>query len=156
MIEISLTQGKIALIDDEDYELISSFKWHAFKDSNTFYAATKIKKPDGNYTTLRMHKLLTNFNKTDHINHNGLDNRRSNLRDGSVFNNRNKLPQLGYSSKFKGVLWKKDSSKYRSVIRVNNKQIHLGLFDCEVAAARAYDRAAIEHFGEFACLNFPS
>src|SRR5262245_35202767 len=82
MIEVPLTRGKVALIDDADYELVSRFKWHAQRGGygNTYYAVTNIRLPDGKWTALRMHVLLLGHKGIDHIDGDGLNNQRSNLR----------------------------------------------------------------------------
>ena len=92
--------------------------------------------------------------QTDHINHNCLDNRISNLRKcNSSQNNCNKPPRI-VTSKYKGVGWNKEMKKWRSRIRINNKEYYLGHFDCEIEAAKAYDTKALELHGEFAYTNF--
>ena len=91
----------------------------------------------------------------DHINHNGLDNRRCNLRVATHSENmRNRKPQLGTSSKFKGVCWMKKVNKWQVSIRYNKVKLHLGLYSNEIKAAKAYDGVAKELHGEFARLNF--
>lgn len=93
----------------------------------------------------------------DHINGCRTDNRIENLRETDIFgNNRNVASAKGSSSKYLGVCWEKRRLRWRSVIKVNRKQIALGEFSCEEQAARAYDAAAIVHHGEFARLNFPA
>jgi len=92
----------------------------------------------------------------DHINGNGLDNRRCNLRICSHSENQhNGSPYVGCSSRFKGVHWRKDRRKWQTSIRNAGKPIYLGYFTDEAEGARAYDRAARELFGEFARVNFP-
>jgi hypothetical protein len=92
----------------------------------------------------------------DHIDHNGLNNRRSNLRLCTAQQNaRNHRPQLRGSSKYKGVSWRQDGKVFRALIWHNGKSINLGRFKNEIDAAKAYDKAAKKYFGEFAYLNFP-
>ncbi|GAI88609.1 unnamed protein product, partial [marine sediment metagenome] len=114
--KILLTQGRIALIDDKDFLLISEYKWYANKIGDTYYAMTHIKK-NGKRETLLMHRLILNVPEkmeTDHINHNGLDNRRSNLRLAtSQQNNFNRKNIDGSSSQYKGVYWNKSRRKWR-------------------------------------------
>lgn len=156
MKEIPLTQGKVAIIDDADYEAVSKYIWYADirtkKRAENCYART-----GRNSHTIMMHRLITGAPKgmdVDHINRNGLDNRRSNLRVCSRSNNNaNTGPQRNNKFGYKGVWAKKN--KYRSCIHANNKTIHLGYFDTPEEAARAYDAKAKEIFGEFALLNFP-
>ena len=91
----------------------------------------------------------------DHINHNGLDNRKANLRFATYSQNawNRKKPTDSGSSKYKGVRWVKDSKKWRAVICNNNRRTHLGFFNDEKEAAAAYDTAAKKHRGEYAFLN---
>ncbi len=106
-----------------------------------------------------MHRLVadTPLNLVcDHINHDGLDNRRGNLRLCTrLQNSRNRLPRRGGSSKYKGVTWNKRRKKFMAEIRVNQKYQYLSYFENEIDAAKAYDKKAKEFFGEFAFLNFP-
>lgn len=95
MIEIPLTQGQIALIDDDDWELVRDYKWYAVFDHGNYYAKCAYKKPNGKKTTMKMHRLILGLTDTsqhvDHKNHNGVDNRRDNIRVCSIAeNNRNK------------------------------------------------------------------
>ncbi len=93
----------------------------------------------------------------DHINHDGMDNRDANLRAATRaqnMRNRRKISKSS-SSKYKGVTWKKDRSKWEASITFERKYIFLGHFENEIDAARAYDEAAKKYHGEFACLNFP-
>lgn len=159
MKEISLTQGKVAYIDDEDYELVSEYKWRADKKGRTYYAVAYIKgSGKKNYKQIYMHSLImapNDFEEVDHINSNGCDNQKVNLRVCSGKQNKqNKQKQQGnYTSSFKGVYWFKRIKKWRAQINVNNKSIHLGYFLDEKDAAKAYNQAALEHFGDFARLN---
>ena len=90
----------------------------------------------------------------DHKNHNGLDNRKANLRLCTVAqNNYNKRPLPNKTSKYKGVFWCSEAKKWRAEIRQNDQRIHIGYYDYEQDAAIAYDDYAIDLFGEFAYLN---
>lgn len=147
---ISLTQGKFALVDVEDYEMVSQWKWYYRKDG---YAAR------GAYPgkTILMHRVIINppeDMKVDHINGECSDNRKSNLRICSNTENiRNRKKQVGTSSIYKGVTWSKTNKKWQSQIHTNKRTIFLGHFLSQEAAALAYNMAAIEHFKEFARLN---
>ena len=156
MIEIPLTQGQVALIDDEDFELVSKYKWHVQWNKNTksFYAGTKIRKSDGKRTTLQMHRLIVNAQKgqrVDHIHHNTLDNRKSELRICTPSQNQhNRAIQANNTSGYKGVSWHKQRQKWLARIKVNGKRISLGLFLTPELAHAAYCRAALELHGDFA------
>lgn len=145
---IFLTQGKIALVDDEDFEELNKYKW-CFDGQ---YAQRRIGK-----TTLRMHKVIIETPPGKHIDHidgNPLNNQRSNLRVCSHAENQmNRKKSDGLSSKYKGVSWHKQTEKWRATIKINQGLMYLGLFEVEEDAARAYDEAAKEHFGEFAKVN---
>ncbi len=93
----------------------------------------------------------------DHINHDGMDNRRANLRPATYSQNlyHRKNRSGAKYSKYKGVSWKKHNRKWEARIGFEKKEIHLGYFRSEIDAARAYDRAAKKYHGEFASLNFP-
>jgi hypothetical protein len=149
--QVPLSRGLFALVDDEDFEHVSAFKWRAVKGVETFYAHTKI---DGR--SIGMHRLLTGPLATevvDHENGNGLDNRRSNLRPClHKHNTRNRRKMKGATtSKFKGVCLTK--GKWRSSIIHEGERVDLGRYNSEILAARQYDRAARLLFGRFARTN---
>jgi hypothetical protein len=157
---IPLTQGKIAIVDPEDYKHLKKYKWYARKSRRTFYAVCYITKPK--YLGRRnvyMHQLVIHVPAgmdCDHINHNGLDNRKANLRAATHTQNlwnRRKFKPYAHS-KYKGVDWARHTKRWRGRISVNGKRIHLGHFDSEIEAAKAYDEGAKKYFGEFAALNF--
>jgi hypothetical protein len=149
MKEIKLSQGKVALVDDEDYDYLNQWKWHTvFKSNNRMYAAHK----SGIHSTF-MHRVIMNTpsNKiTDHIDHNGLNNQRSNLRVCTVAQNQMNKKPYGVS-KYLGVAFVK--GKFRSQIRGGGKYRYLGVFNDEKQAALAYNEAAKKYHGEFANLN---
>lgn len=149
---IKLTKGQFAIVDDEDFEFLNQWKWFASKDKNTFYANKRHGK-----TILQMHRLIMNPKKgevIDHINLNGLDNRKKNLRICSPKENiRNAPKRMKATSKFKGVYLPSGKDKWRATIRIDGKKKNLGTFASELEAAIAYNNAALKHFGEFAYLN---
>jgi hypothetical protein len=152
---IPLTRGKFAIVDAEDFESLNRYKWHAQTGGRTFYAATR---HEGK--TFSMHRLITNAPKglvVDHINHNGMDNRKHNLRICTHAENcRNRRFSRRGSSKYKGVSKEKKRKLFLACIRCKGKYYYLGRFKSEIVAAKAYDKKAKELFGEFAYLNFPS
>ncbi len=153
MKKIPLTQGKCALVDDEDYEELSKHKWCATKTACGFVA---VREKAGK--RILMHRQIMSAPKSldvDHKNHNTLDNRKENLRICSPSQNlANQRLRTGGTSKYKGVCWHKANKKWAACVRFKWENIHLGLFNDEIKAAQAYDRKAVELFGEFAWLNF--
>jgi hypothetical protein len=155
MKEIQLTQGKVALVDDYDYEVLNNFKWFAHKHRNTHYAGKQKSRTEGKQRSELMHCIIMDHKGIDHIDGNGLNNQRSNLRFATHQQNQMNRGKLkGTSSKYKGVSLDKRSNKWNSYIKKDQKVIYLGLYYDEVEAAKAYDQKAIELFGEFARLNF--
>jgi hypothetical protein len=146
------------IVDDEDYEELSKYKWtqngsknHRYVKRSCFVNKKRIQ--------IYMHRQIMNTPKgmqTDHINHDTMDNRRSNLRVCTKSQNNWNISQThGKISKYKGVGYRK-CNKYRpwqTTIHLNNKPIYLGAYATEVEAARAYNDKAKELFGEFAYLN---
>lgn len=153
MKEIKLTQGKVAMVDDEDYQYLNGFKWYASKAGNVFYAMKAI-TVDGKRKTQYMHNVILNGKGIDHIDRNGCNNQKSNLRFCTQSENgMNRTKMENASSIFKGVCFNKSAKKWMVRIQINSKVIYLGLFASEIEAAKAYNAKAIELFGEFANLN---
>lgn len=151
--KIPLTKGCYALVDDEDYERISQYKWTMGKD----YAIRSIRDADGKKGHGYMHRFIldTQSRQVDHINGNKLDNRRCNLRPCTPSQNQaNSLPRKG-SSQFKGVSWNRKNARWVAQIKINRNDKSLGRFNDEIDAAMAYDQAAFAAWGKFAYLNFP-
>ena len=139
MKRIPLTQGKHALVDDQDYDWLMTWRWHVITSKYTCYAGTSTKE-DGLYCTLLMHRIVTMCPprlEPDHLNHNGLDNRKENLAVGTRRMNQSNRNEKT-SSKYVGVDWYKNTKKWRARIKVQGKSEHLGLFDNEHDAHIAY------------------
>jgi hypothetical protein len=157
--EIPLTQGLAALVDDEDYaRVVAATSWHAYRCGKTFYAKRKVRLvADGPRVNQHLHTFLTGWPLVDHINRNGLDNRRVNLREATKQQNgANRGLQSNNTSGFKGVTWNKECRSWQAKIAVSGVTRYLGLFSTPEKAARAYDTAAKDSYGEFAWLNFPN
>ena len=160
MKEIQLTQGKVTRVDDADFAILNQHKWSADRHKHTFYAVCAIRE-NGKRKTLRMHCAILGQSKVDHEDGDGLNNQRYNLRQSTqrqnVFNRAKQATSSGVvtASKYKGVSAYKGGGKVS--IGLDGKQIHIGVFkpDEEVSAAKAYDKMALQLFGEFARLNFP-
>ena len=160
MKEIPLTQGHVALVDDADYERAAKFNWNVHVNANnrTFYARGNV----GGNTHQRLHRFILNIQpgdkrQVDHIDRNGLNNCRSNLRVCTIGeNNRNVGKPSNNSSGWKGVSWDNTHQRFRAYIQLNRKKTHLGYFHSPITAALEYDKAARTLHGEFACLNVPA
>jgi len=136
MKEILLTQGKVASVDDEDFELLNAFKWYAMKGGNTYYAQRNSSTINGQQT-IRMHRMIMNVPDgmdTDHIDRNGLNNQKDNLR---VVTNQQNL----FNTNAKGFYFNKKMQKFEARIGKNGKHIHLGLFETASKARAAYLKA---------------
>ncbi len=158
MREIPLTQGKVALVDDGDYEWLMQWKWFAEKRVTrrgivTWYARTN--KTNGHHYMHRLIlSLLGSALEGDHGDGNGLNNQRFNLRGATKTQNcQNQQLKRNNTSGFKGVCFNKSYGKWRARITVNKQDIELGFFSDKATAAIAYNNAATQHFGEFAQLN---
>lgn len=151
--EIPLTQGKIALIDDEDYERIIQYHWYADKHGYTYYARRSFNNKHD-----YLHRFIMNAKpgeQIDHLDGNGLNDQKYNLRIvNNSQNHMNSKKHLDGLNKYKGISWNKRKKKWVATICLNYKHIHLGFFINELDAARAYDEAAKKYHGEYARLNF--
>jgi hypothetical protein len=149
---ITLTQGREAIVDDEDYEYLNQWKW--------FYARCGYATGHVNChsKTVYMHRVIMETPtgmETDHVNGDKLDNRKNNLRMcTSQQNKANKTKENNNTSGYKGVTWDKSRKTWNAKIMINYKCINLGRFVNIVDAARAYDEAATKLFGNFAKTNF--
>jgi hypothetical protein len=156
MREIQLSQGKTTILDDEDYIRVSKYKWHyAEYMPGKGYAKTK-NKGEGP-ALLRMHRFILGLSgneKVDHINGDGLDNRKDNLR---IVNQSQNMMNTGVrstnTSGFKGVCYDKRWSNWLAHVWKDGKQIYIGSFKEKEDAARAYNEAAKKYHGEYARLN---
>jgi hypothetical protein len=162
MREIKLTQNKVTLVDDSNFEYLNQFKWYALRSNNTYYAVRNIRLKNGKQTMVLMHRLIMNTPKrklTDHKDRNGLNNQNDNLRVCTNSQNAiNKSTKRG-TSQFRGVYLlkikspKKTYQYWMARITYNNNNIYLGYYKTEQDAAIVYNQKAIELFGNFAVLN---
>jgi hypothetical protein len=162
MAEIRLLRGQTALIDDEDLPRVAGFRWRL--SSEGYVVASQGSRQRGTFKTVLLHRVIRQTPpglETDHVNTlSRLDNRKSNLRTATKSQNQgNRKPNSnGITSRFKGVYWySRDGCWKASGPKMNRAgkvtQGHLGFFEAEEDAARAYNKAALAHWGEFACLN---
>ena len=150
MKHIELSQGKKAIVDDAQYEFLVQWKWSY---SEGYAMRRKNKKPNGK--NIKMHRVIIGApdgKLVDHINGNTLDNRKENLRLCDARQNTINRKPRG-KSKYKGVYYRKDCKKWAAGMKIKGKPLHLGIFDKEKDAARAYNKEAKKRYGAFAVLN---
>lgn len=151
---IKLTKGKVCLVDDEDFENLNQYKWHLCSG----YAARSVGYKDNKHM-LYMHRVILNITNSkiyvDHKDSNKLNNTKSNLRTCTQSQNgaNARTPSMKKTSKYKGVYFDKSRKKWTARIKVKYIGKFLGRYDTELEAAKAYNKAAFEIFGEFARLN---
>jgi len=160
MPEVRLTQGLIAAVDEADLLLLAGYSWSAMRVRNTWYACAYQRGSHGMGArkNVLMHRLLLDAPKgvqVDHRNGDGLDNRRINLRLASASQNQMNRHASAGRSQFKGVTWGGRAERWIARTQMDGESRHVGAFADEVEAARAYDSAALDRFGQFAHLNFP-
>ena len=153
-VAILLPGGLVALVDPEDADWLSAYRWRAIRIRHAWYAV----RDDGE-TLIYMHREIIGAPAgaiVDHIDGNGLDNQRCNLRLVTPRENAiNAAKRRGCSSRYRGVDWCDVAKRWRARIYPGGKTVNLGLFEAEIDAALAYDRAARQLYGAFARLNFP-
>jgi hypothetical protein len=147
MKKIKLTQNKYTLVDDEDYDYLNQWNWHCSNNNYAVRTDNKLKK------TIYMHRVIINSPdklSTDHINGNGLDNRKENLRVCTqTQNNGNRKLNKNSTSGIKGISWNKINKKWKARISTKGKRKHLGYFKNKNDAKKAYTKVAKNYFGEF-------
>lgn len=153
--KIPLTKGLFAIVDEEDYEKLSKIKWRSLLSSKNISYAIRTIQQNYKKENILMHRFVLNLSdKTlhiDHINGNGLDNRKSNLRITNRNGNMRNLTRerVNNTSGYRGVSFDKESNKWLSYIYINRKQKKLGRFTNKEDAAIAFDKAAKSLFGDF-------
>ncbi len=151
--EIPLTRGKTALIDNDDFERVNKIKWCATYNKGRWYAAGHV--PGTANKVMSLHSFIMYSGKgiyVDHIDHNGLNNCKFNLRIATNRQNQhNRLAKKG--KRFKGTTWRKGAHSWMARIVIDGKNKYLGDFKDERDAAIKYNEAAKKYFGEFALLN---
>ncbi len=152
---VVLTRWHVAFFSPDDLEKVSGGVWYSDHRRDATYAA-RLTQTKNFRTKIYLHRLITGATKgvtTDHIDGDGLNNRRENLRVCSNIENCRSRHKARGRSKFKGVLWNRQNQKWKANITIDSRLKHLGFFDDDVLAARAYDRAVQVYFGEFCMTN---
>ena len=153
MKEIKLTKGKVALVDDEDFERLSQYKWYAILSCSKWYAMRAFTVA-GKQKRIFMHREIMNALPGVIIDHkfgDGLDNRKENLRPCTPQQNGCNTHRIGKNKLgVRGVIWNSCVKKFQATIGFNNKTVYLGYFTVLADADQAYRVAEIKYFGEFA------
>ena len=157
--EIPLTKGYVALVDDCDYDQLAIYNWHVLMTRNTVYAVRGV-GPRGKQRAVLMHRTIMGpaaHLEVDHIDGDGVNNQRHNLRICTHQQNMQaRRKHVPTASAFRGVSPLAARGKWVAYIFHNGAQRHIGVFQSEAAAAHAYDQRAKELFGDFARLNYGS
>ena len=144
------------MIDDADFDWLNQWNWFIMKTGNISYAA-RWDRTSGSPKLILMHRIVLNIKAgmvTDHIDKNGLNNQRYNLREATISQNAANInSQKNTTSKYLGVYWASNPKKWFVTLQKNKKNFYIGKYDNEEEAAKAYNEAAIKHHGEFANLN---
>lgn len=149
---IVLACGSKALVDDEDYEKVSVLRWHLHKSDNNSYARAR----NSNGKFVKMHQFITDgkYERIDHMDQNGLNNQKSNFRYCTHAENmRNSRMHKNNKNGFKGVEFDRRKNRWRAQIKCDGKRYRGKRFRTMEEAALDYNRLALIHHGEFACLN---
>ncbi len=160
MPKIPLTQGKVAIVDEDDYYPLTKHKWHAVKTKSGFYAARSVRTDQGHQIKQFMHRVIMGIDGgprseyVDHVDGNGLNNRRLNLRHATNSQNQGNTRKTRGASRYRGVI-KGYKGKWRAHIYENGRHRFIGNnYPNEEEAALDYDKAARAHWGRFAKCNF--
>jgi len=157
---IPLTQGEFAIVDPEDYAHLAKYRWHLAKSPSGSYATRWHRaKHSKQRKKIWMHRQVISVPSgmvCDHINRNGLDNRKANLRPATLSQNlcNRAKRKTKTRSKYKGLEWDRIQRKWKVRIQIKKRKIYLGSFASQIDAAKAYDKKARQLFKEFAVLNF--
>lgn len=161
--QVTLSLEQVALVDDDDYPELAKYEWKAMRGRHCFYAVRKVYVQLDEQRirkTLLMHRVILGIEddpdiKIDHVDRDGLNNTRENLRIATASENQwNRGTDVDKkTSRYKGVYWNKERQKWHVQIGYMNKVIYIGRYDTEEAAAIAYNEAALYLHGEFAVLN---
>lgn len=157
---VTLTRGMYAKVDREDYEIVSQYKWYATPGKITWYAKTSAwDNTVGRSRSISMHRLLLDAQPgqlVDHANHDGLDNRRANIRLATNSQNTANSSKKRKAARYRGLGFNNRLRRWQVYVEKDGYCHYCGSYKNDEEAAKAYDQKAVELFGEFATLNFPN